>query len=179
MSLEIKRLTHIDAENYWKLRLEALQQAPEAFITTYDEVAQKENAIEETRDRLLNPNNYTYGANIDNKLSGVVTMLRETHTKFAHKAHILAMYVAPEARCQHVGSKLLRKAIEDAEATGIEQLQLSVVSSNNTAKSLYKRLGFSCYGMEKDAIKVENRYFDEDLLVFFLNEHKARKAESL
>lgn len=51
------------------------------------------------------------------------------------------------------------------EARGkVEQLQLTVVSSNAAAIQLYSKLGFVGYGLEKRALRVDGHYFDEMLM---------------
>jgi RimJ/RimL family protein N-acetyltransferase len=46
---------------------------------------------------------------------------------------------------------------------------LSVVRDNVQALRLYKRLGFSEYGLEKNALKQDGRYYDEVLMARDLN----------
>ena len=45
------------------------------------------------------------------------------------------------------------------------QIHLSVVSENAAARQLYLSAGFRVYGLDPRALKVENRYLDEDLMV--------------
>jgi RimJ/RimL family protein N-acetyltransferase len=42
------------------------------------------------------------------------------------------------------------------------------VTTNDPAKRLYSSLGFKVFGKDKRAIKLDNAYFDEDLMVLFL-----------
>jgi RimJ/RimL family protein N-acetyltransferase len=43
-------------------------------------------------------------------------------------------------------------------------IQLSVVLDNEPARSLYARLGFLEYGVERNALKQAGRYYDEVLM---------------
>jgi RimJ/RimL family protein N-acetyltransferase len=43
-------------------------------------------------------------------------------------------------------------------------VQLTVVAGNETARRLYAGLGFEEYGLEKKALKLGDRYFDEILM---------------
>ncbi|WP_246020298.1 GNAT family N-acetyltransferase [Lysinibacillus telephonicus] len=108
--------------------------------------------------------------NTDGLLVGVVTFIRESLLKSQHKGNIYGMYVAPETRGQGVGKALMFEVIQRAKETeGLEQLILQVVSTNDSAKMLYKSLGFETYGVEPRAIKDRELYFDEDLMVLFLH----------
>ncbi|WP_252189176.1 GNAT family N-acetyltransferase [Rossellomorea vietnamensis] len=66
--------------------------------------------------------------------------------------------------------RLLEAAINLAKETeGIEQLMITVVTTNETAKGLYLSCGFIPYGTEKRALKYNEEYYDEELMVMFLS----------
>jgi ribosomal protein S18 acetylase RimI-like enzyme len=159
-----------DAKKYWELRLEALQDTPEAFGTTYQESVSRPQPINRVYDRFNEEGNYTFGViNEKEDLVGVCTLLRPLLLKEKHKAHIYAMYVTPSARKAGVGKKLVEKAITTAKEIGVEQVLLSVVTSNIPGNKLYRSLGFETYGMEKNALKdLNNTYWDENHMVLFL-----------
>ncbi|WNB91690.1 GNAT family N-acetyltransferase [Bacillus sp. NEB1478] len=170
--MEIRLLNPSDAESYWELRLEALQQNPEAFATSYEEALKRENPIEQVASRLQGNGDFTFGAFHNGKLIGVVTLLQEKVMKMAHKAYILAMYVTPGNRGKSVGKAILTEAINHAKQNSeIMKLNLTVVSSNESAKKLYASLGFKAYGYEKAALKVNDKYYDEEHMVLFLQNY--------
>jgi ribosomal protein S18 acetylase RimI-like enzyme len=99
----------------------------------------------------------------------MVTLIQESSLKLKHRANIFAMYVSPVTRGQGVGKALVTEAINKAKTIeGIEKLNLSVVSSNEAAKNLYKRLGFKVFGVEEKALKVEGTYYNDEHMVLFL-----------
>jgi ribosomal protein S18 acetylase RimI-like enzyme len=49
--------------------------------------------------------------------------------------------------------------------SGLEQVHLAVVTSNETAVNLYIALGFRTYGTDPGALKVGTALFDEYLMV--------------
>ena len=60
-------------------------------------------------------------------------------------------------------------AIEKANTIGtVEQINLSVVSTNENAKKLYMKLGFKKFGLEEKAIKIDCNYYHEEHMVLFL-----------
>nr|WP_283942835.1 GNAT family N-acetyltransferase [Paenibacillus konkukensis] len=78
--------------------------------------------------------------------------------------------VEPQFRGRGLGKTLLIALIERAtkECEGLEQIHLTVVSNNKSAKRLYVSLGFEVYGVEPYALKSDEQYFDEDLMILRL-----------
>ena len=167
--LEIRILTADDAEEYRTLRLRALREEPEAFGSSWEE----ENArpLELTIVRLVADGMTAFGGFDDaGRLAGMVRLRRQDGVKAEHKADILGMYVAPEVRGRGLGRMLLDAAITQARAApGIEQLMLAVNATNLPARNLYLALGFEPFGREPRALKIGERYFDEDCMALFLS----------
>lgn len=167
--MEVRILKSSDAESYWNLRLEALEQSPEAFATSYEEAIQRKNPVELVANNFNSEGNFTFGAFDNEELIGVVTLLQEKPIKLRHRANIFAMYVTPKKRCIGAGKDLLTEAINKARSLEcVEKLNLTVVTINKTAKSLYSGLGFKVFGVEENALKFNNKYYDEEHMVLFL-----------
>jgi ribosomal protein S18 acetylase RimI-like enzyme len=165
--LEIKILEPRDAVIYRDIRLEALKANPEAFSSSYKD--EKEYPLKSFENRLNFGHMYTFGAFVENKLAGVVTLILETKTKMKHRANIVGMYVYPDNRKSGIGRKLMTGAMERAkEIKDVEQVYLIVTSSNEPAKNLYKSFGFKTYGIDKNGLKIEDTYFDNELMVLVL-----------
>ncbi|WP_257348447.1 GNAT family N-acetyltransferase [Pseudalkalibacillus decolorationis] len=167
--MEIRQLQSSDAVQYWELRVEALKQNPEAFATSYEDALQRENPLEQVANNLNTTINYTFGAFENNQLIGVVTLLEQEPSKLRHTANIFAMYSTPSKRGKGVGKALLVKAINQAKNIDyIEKLKLTVVTENVAAKGLYTSLGFKSFGIEEKALKVNDKYYDEEYMTLFL-----------
>ncbi|WP_028552226.1 GNAT family N-acetyltransferase [Paenibacillus sp. UNC451MF] len=161
----IRKLTPSDAQQYRVVRLRSLREHPDAFLTTYEIESEKpieifQNNLRATEDK------FTLGCFTDTEnLAGIVTFIRETNPKIAHKANIYAMYVAPEYRKHRVGHALMTEVLQAAKAcVGLERIHLTVISSNKGAKRLYESLGFVTYAAEKNAVKIEGVYLDEEFM---------------
>jgi ribosomal protein S18 acetylase RimI-like enzyme len=163
--MEIRPLQPANAKIIRKLRLEALLDSPESFGSSYEE--EREYPLKRFKDRL--ESGCTLGAFLHEELVGMVTLMEETRNKTRHKATIYAMYVRPAQRGQGIGKKLMIEAIKQAKRiNGIEQIHLSVVTSNDAAKQLYLSLGFEIYGRERHALKIGDSYLDEEHMCLFL-----------
>ena len=166
--MNIRLLEESDAIEYRELRLEALQNNPEAFATTYEDEIKK--TFEDYRNRLSRKDFWTFGAFDNNQLIGVVTLIREQGHKLRHRTSIVAMYVTSEGRRKGTGKSLMLLAIQHAkQMEGIEQIYLSVVTTNTAAIRLYQSLGFEVFGTEKRAMKSSDAtYWDEYHMVLYL-----------
>ena len=166
--MEIRQLKPTNAEEYLSIRLEGLQDSPYAFASSYEE--EKNQTAEKYKNRFATPTNtFTFGAFEESQLVGVVTLVSEQLLKLSHRATIVAMYIKREKRGIGLGKALISKVIEKAYSLeGIEQIYLSVVTTNIPAKKLYASCGFEVFGKEKRALKFDNTYYDEEHMVFFL-----------
>jgi ribosomal protein S18 acetylase RimI-like enzyme len=168
----IRLLTEADASQAYELRLQALQESPEAFGSTYAETVRR--GLESYRQRLLQPltETFTLGAYASGRLVGMVAFFRDTGDKDRHKGYIVGMYVEPQSRGQGIGRALVAEAIARArQVPDVVQLQLAVVTSNVAARHLYQALGFVAYGLEPRALRLgEDQYWDEQLMILRLDQ---------
>lgn len=162
----VRKLTEEDGEALWYLRLRALTDNPEAFATTYEET------LASGRERLLEglrQKEAFYVGAFGHSLIGMVYFRQEEGLKNRHKGRILSMYVRPESRGQGVGRALLQEAIAQAKQfVGVQQLHLTVVTTNDAARSLYRSMGFEVYGTIPRALGVNEQYWDEEQMVLQL-----------
>ena len=166
--MTIRLLTADDAVEYRPVRLRALVEHPHAFGSDAQEW--RNTPIEEVAARLHRPDSFVLGAFIDGALVGTAGAYRVDRVKLRHKASIVGVYVAPEARGQGIGRALVSAAMERARAwEGVTQLHLSVAVPNDAARQLYLSLGFRVYGLEPRAIKLPDRYVDEEHMVLILS----------
>lgn len=159
-----------ELERFWALRLRALRDAPEAFGGSYetDSQASMTELIEKQRNR-MSSESVVFMATVDGEFVGSCGLRREPGLKLQHKAWIWGMFVDPSQRGKRIGHALIKQAINYTELMpGVEQLLLSVVSTNIPARNLYQSMGFEIWGTEKRALKINHAYYDEDWMVLFL-----------
>ena len=118
---------------------------------------------------------FTLGAFISDELAGVVSFERDGRhrEKLRHKGILFRMYVAAKFRKKGLSLHLIEALISRVKAIpDIEQINLTVISANDTARHIYTRLGFERFAQEKNAIKWKGIYFDEEQYVLMLNGRK-------
>lgn len=168
--MKLRLLEERDAAIYQTLRLQGLQESPEAFDSTFEREAAF--SIETVADRIKpSEDRFVLGA-FDNQgtLAGIVTFIRENSPKTRHKGNVFGMFVTPGMRGKGVGKALMLDLLARAKRLeGLEQLNLSVVSANGLARQLYESVGFEIYGTERGALKWNGEYFDEDYMALKLN----------
>lgn len=108
---------------------------PEAFSSSYEDIINKECAIEYKAQKLAQDENYTLGAFKDGKLIGVATLETKPYVKQEHKAKIGSVYVSPKARGLGAGKALIKECLELAKSLEVEQVMLDVVVGNDGAKN--------------------------------------------
>ena len=162
-SIEIKEIVSGQIEEYKKFLAIGLGEDGETLIITPNENL---NAAFPTKDR---NDSFTIGAYAKNTLAGVVSFAREEKEKLRHKGLLFTMYVSKEFRGNGIAKQLLGEAIKRVKAiSGIEQINLIVISDNVRAKRLYEKFGFEKFGTEQNSIKWNDKYFSEDLMVLQL-----------
>jgi RimJ/RimL family protein N-acetyltransferase len=159
--VRIRRLVGTDADAYRDLRLLGLRDHPEAFGASFEsEAAQPLAWFAERVERTV-----IFGAEApaDPALLGMVGFLVPEAAKLSHKGVLWGMFVRPEARGAGVGAALVARLLAHA-AEHVEAVRLTVVATNEAALRLYARAGFTEYGLERRALKVDGRYYDELLM---------------
>ena len=163
MKVTTRRLSPDDSDAYRRIRLEALGKAPDAYGSSYSVEAALPLAA--FRERLANT--VVLAAYRGDEIVGMAGLMRGAGMKERHKARLWGMYVREDSRRLGIGKALVSALIDEAPQ-GIEQISLAVVQENRSAVALYQALGFRAYGVERHALKVRDRYFDEALMVRFL-----------
>ena len=167
----IRPMQKSDAEAYRTLRLNALETNPEAFGSSYEE--SREQPIEFYRGRIPEPDSDSviFVTEKDGHFVGMMGFVRQTRLKQAHSSFIWGVYIAPEARGNGLGRKLMEHVMAHAtQLKGLRQIQLSVVTSNTAALKLYQSFGFEIWGTEPEALMVGDAFYDEHYMAYRLVE---------
>jgi ribosomal protein S18 acetylase RimI-like enzyme len=138
------------------LRLAALEESPEAFLSTYDEQVgwtEQDWRAEVTR-----------GTWLVREVGGhPVALLGATPEAdiAASERYLSYLWVAPSHRRHGVARELVLEMLARLRATGVRRAWLWVLSGNRAAWQLYERLGFASTGdrqpLDKDPSRYEER----------------------
>jgi RimJ/RimL family protein N-acetyltransferase len=170
--ITVRALEMDDFASFLVIQQDAILNAPEVFGSDYDwfdalSLLSKEQRYQEYMDF---PYQYLLGAvDEDDHILGMIGFsCPHYRRKLRHKGKIWGMYVIPEERGQGIATALVETAIHTAREIDCELIQISVGTKNRESYSLYLRLGFSVYGTEAKAMKIDDEYVDEYLMVKFL-----------
>lgn len=174
-ALNIRKLGEDDALAWWHLRLESLEIDPAAFSGSVPEHLAID--IETIKGRFRQPSgsSINLGAFDGEKLVGMVLFARVSGEKQYHKGRISALYVSASHRCSGTARKLLTRLFEIIQRDfSLEQILVSVSTTQVAACSLYRSFGFEVYGIEPAAMKVGTVYIDSyDMVWLFKREEFA------
>jgi len=92
---------------------------------------------------------------------------RNRVARYNHRAEI-SITVLREYWGKGIGSHLMKMMIDFSKKSGIEILYLEARSDNHRAISLYEKFGFDKIGTYKNFFKIQNMYFDADLMMLNL-----------
>jgi GNAT superfamily N-acetyltransferase len=157
--IQIRPLGPADVQVFQRLRLRGLQDAPEAFGSTYEEDAAMPPAV--VAERLTHtrtvPANVVFGAWQGAALVGFVGCFQQAKHKTRHTASVWGTYVAPEVRGTGIGRRLMDQLITEVRQwPDVARLTLSVVERAGPARRLYASVGFVEFGREPDAFRQDS-----------------------
>ena len=165
----IRALGPDDAAIYRAQRIRALREHPDAFGRTPDEVPSVETIAEQLRVDAGSEEDLMLGAFDDAVLLGVAGCHRERAIKQRHIAFVWGIYLIPERRGTGLGRRLVTELIVRARTwKGLECLWLDVTTVNTSARALYASLGFRGVAVKPRVLKVDGRYYDEELMILDL-----------
>jgi ribosomal protein S18 acetylase RimI-like enzyme len=167
LDIVINEITSEYGKEYKKFFMTGLLKYQDKFrISPGDEI----NSPFPTKDL---PDSFTLGAYCENELVGVVSFEREGEyrEKLRHKGLLFRMYVSDNLGRKGIGKQLITALLIRVKALrDIEKMNLTVISDNLQAKSLYLKYGFNTFSIEERAIKYRSVYHNEEQMTLDLTE---------
>jgi ribosomal protein S18 acetylase RimI-like enzyme len=160
--MNIARLTSSDVPQYRALMLRAYTDAPDAFTSTSEERAEEPESWWVRRMADPAGAGVAFGCFEEAVLVGGVALEFSSKPKTKHKAVLIGMYVAPEARGRGAGRALLDAALGHCKSRGgVVSITLTVTHGNEPAVALYRSAGFRQFGLEPMAIRLPAGYLSK------------------
>ncbi len=170
--LSIRPLEIVDFSPFLEIQREALLQSPEVFGSDYEWFESLSILSKEQRyEKYINfPYQFILGAfTQEGELVGMIGFTSESQPKIRHKGQVWGLFVRPQFRGKGLATLLIQSVLDTAHnVLDIEQVQLAVSTQNEASYGLYLRLGFTVFGTELHAMKIESSYVDEYHMVKFL-----------
>lgn len=162
----IRLLTPTDAAEYRAIRLRALMEHPSAFGSSIEEFEQL--SMEDIAQRLGNlPDSPTFGAFVDDVLSGIGSLIRYQGPKRQHRGIIAGMYVVTPG--QGLGRQILEAALDYARTElHLHNVIIAVIVGNERARSLYLQAGFTSFGVSPAYLMIDGKTYDMEWMNLFL-----------
>jgi ribosomal protein S18 acetylase RimI-like enzyme len=161
-AMTARRLSPDDVTEYRNLRLACIEENPAAVWASYaEEIAVP---LDQMRQRLAHaPYQAVFGAFDDGKLVAMAGFKRAAVAKIHHRGEIWGVYVVPGARGMGVSRKLLEALLDHARTIPeVIVVTLSVRTTNDAARALYRKLGFTVTGVDRRSIFADGAYHDEE-----------------
>lgn len=137
------------------------------FMTRYPEEINltTDKEIELLKDNLSSNTDMMIAAFVNNELAGNVGInCVRNHIKLKHRA-VFGISIKKNYWNNGIGNALLREVIIQAMTMGYEQIELGVFSDNEKAKKLYKNHGFQVWGNMKNAYKLKDGTYRDEIIM--------------
>jgi ribosomal protein S18 acetylase RimI-like enzyme len=147
----------------------AIADSPLAIYPTYAEEASR--SPDDIQERIAeSATQVVFGAFDGDTLIGIAGLRREALVQVAHKAVLWGVFVHSDWRKRGIARKMLDELFAYARERDVRQIRLSVNVENPQAAGLYRSMGFELVGREPRAMRVGDRYYDEELLLLRLDQ---------
>ena len=171
MDIKIRKLQPNESNFYRDIRLECLKNYPMYFTSNYRDEKAKAKLFFQDHIEESDVNNFVIGAFHNNALVGISGFNRYDRKKTEHKGRIIQVYVNLNYQGQNIGLNIIKSTIDEAfKINAIEQIEIDVITTNTHAENLYKKIGFTAYGIQKNFMKVDDIYYDHKMMMLFKNQ---------
>jgi len=167
MSIAYRQLNAEDASAYKALRLKAVQDHPQAFVDTPQEVEEK--PIEEIEKYLQK--SPMFGSWDEGALIGMAGYFIHPQQRYSHRGYVHGVYLHPDYRGQKdangrsIARALMETLIENARQH-VEHLELSAATTTEAVEKFYQSLGFETHGRYPKVMKMDDGSYVDDIYMW-------------
>ncbi|WLR42219.1 GNAT family N-acetyltransferase [Bacillus carboniphilus] len=165
----IRIATESDAESIIEIRKGIIlsENTTKFFLSSPNNIPVDVNKEQEKINTSQSKGNLNIVFEVDDQVIGFLVFYRFEQERLRH-AGTLGMGIKEEYCNQGIGTKLIQDLLKWAtKQNGLEKICLGVVSVNERAMKLYKRMGFAEEGRQRNQIKYEDGTYADDLLMAY------------
>lgn len=161
------RAPHIDdAQSLIDAMVEVATTSPHIIMTGADfqakSVQDQQEWIQKYND---NPRGFVILAEHEGKIVGVLDFGGGQRNKTQHRGS-LGISLHSDLRGEGLGQLLFKKLLAEVKnIEGLTQVELSVMSENQTAYHLYKKVGFKEFGRRPNAYRMDDGSFNDEIMM--------------
>jgi len=178
MTMTIRPILSSDAAVYQRIRKCALKDVPQFVGPSAEREALSElSGLQSLLENYAAEGTYCFGCFSGSECAGVAAMSRRPNPKYSHKVFFWGLYVLPAYRGQSAGRLLMEHRIAFARnLPGVQFATLQVTTTNQPARILHQRFGFVSCGIEPQALHLDGKFYDFELMQLDLNSPAAYPA---
>ncbi|WP_226666788.1 GNAT family N-acetyltransferase [Metabacillus litoralis] len=120
--------------------------------------------IEEMNDK----NNMYIVVELEKEIVGIARVIRGELDMKRHTG-LFRTWLIDQVQGQGIGSEIMTYTLAWCRLNSLHKLCLTVFASNGLAQKLYERYGFIIEGIQKEQVKIGNRYDDEIFMAYFFD----------
>ena len=157
--IEIRSIKISDAEKFAALQKE-LAKETKFMMREIEECTMNTENAKQLIENVQKSNNFLFVAEVDNEIVGFASASKGAYNRIKHCAYIVTG-IRKAYQGKGIGNQFF-KALDDwAKDEKLRRLELTVMTHNLRAKSLYEKNGFVEEGIKKDAMCIDGEYINE------------------
>lgn len=156
--MDIRLIKPSDAKKFADF-YEKLSQETDYLMFTPEETAEKAEQEEEFIKK-YDDYKQVFIAVEDDEIIGYLGISRSHLSKIKHTAKF-TVGVLDDYKQQGVATKLIEFAEKWAKERGVKRLEMTVITEDEPALSLFEKSGFEEEGTRKNSVNINDKYYDE------------------
>lgn len=156
----IRLIQESDAEKFLALKKRLDEETKFMMLEPGERRETFEQTSEHIRQVLGTSNQAIFAAEMDGALVGYASVEGGCYRRNRATGYIVAG-VLQRAAGRGVGTRLFAALIDWARQAGLHRLELTVMTHNERAVALYKKMGFEIEGVKRENLLVDGAWIDE------------------
>lgn len=158
--ISIRKIRETDAKSFLELCRKLDDETEFMMLEPGERQISVEEQIQHIKQILQRDNQIILVAESENELVGYLAAYGGDFQRNRHSAHII-VGILQDFTGQGIGKTFFSELERWAKLNSIYRLELTVMSHNERAVNLYRKMGFEIEGVKKDSLLVNEEFVDE------------------